>query len=104
MTTVRLHELDAKATNLITNALRKLLSLSSTKQTVAQIIDDMPIRGHHYGLDYPLRHPHPDIEHRSAASDDATQLAEKLCSEMDFATLVVNAQVDLPLPSLFDAC
>jgi hypothetical protein len=104
MTTICLSDLKANAIDLIANALRKLLSLSSTQQTVAQIIDNLPIRGHHYGLDYPLRHPHPDIERRSAPSDYATQLAEKLCSEMDFSTLVVDAQVDLPLPSLFDAC
>jgi hypothetical protein len=100
MTTICLQDLKANATDLIANAVRKLLSLPSTQQTVAQIIDDMPIRRHHYGLDYPLRHPHPDIERRSAPSDDATQLAEKLCSELDLSTLTVDTQVNLPEPDL----
>lgn len=100
MTTICLSDLKASATDLITNALRKLLSLSLTQQTVAQIIDDMPIRGHHYGLDYPFRHPHPDVERRSTPSDDATQLAKKLCSEIDLSALVVDTQVRLPWPSL----
>lgn len=34
--------MNVDATTLVTNALRKLLSLTSTWDTVAQIIDDMP--------------------------------------------------------------
>lgn len=86
--------MNVDATRLITNALRKLLSLTSTWQTVAQIIDDMPIKGHYYGLNYVLRHPHPEIEHRTTSSEEAITLAQKFCSELDLSTLTVNVQVN----------
>jgi hypothetical protein len=93
MATVCLHELNVDATRLITNSLRKLLSLTSTWQTVAQIIDDMPVKGHYYGLNYGLRYPHPEIEHRSTPSEEAMTLAQKFCSELDLSTLTVNVLV-----------
>lgn len=95
MTTVRLHELDVNAAELITNALRNLLSLASTQQTIAQIIDDMPIQGHYYGLNSSARYPDPDIERRPAPSDNATQVAQRLCSEFDLSTVAIKAKVSL---------
>jgi hypothetical protein len=93
MTTVCLHELHADAANLITQALRRLLSLPSTQQTVSQIIDNMPVKGHYYGMNYLGRHPHPDIEGRTIPSEDASQLARKFCLDLNLSALTIDAQV-----------
>jgi hypothetical protein len=104
MTTVSLYELHSDAAKLLTRALRRLLSVPSVQQTVAQIIDNMPIQGHYYGVNYLGRHPHPDVEHRAMPSEDATKLARKFCSELDLSTLAIHAQVNPQCAFSFPFC
>lgn len=90
---ISLHELHPLSASQLGSAVRKLLALSSVRLAFAQIIDNMPIKGHYYGDDRVLSHPHPDIESRDAPTQQSTEMARDLCTSLDPMTLKIDAKV-----------
>jgi hypothetical protein len=88
-----LHELHPASASRLDNAVRKLLGMSSVRLAFAQIIDNMPVRGHYYGHDNALAYPHPDIESRDAPTKQSMEMAQDLCTSLDPMTLKVDANV-----------
>ena len=98
-TRIPLHGLNQPCSQLLEKVLRRLLCLSTTQQAIAEIIDDMPISSHYFGLNNIFDQPHPDIQHRLKPSSRAEELASKLCETLDPLTLPVDAKVSF-LPQI----
>lgn len=91
--TVALHEQNHPYSELLERVLRRLLGLSATQLAVAELMDDMPIRDHYF-CGKILVHPrHPEIEHRLRPSDQAMEVAFKLCQILEPQTFPVDPQV-----------
>ncbi|KAK2752867.1 hypothetical protein FQN54_008020 [Arachnomyces sp. PD_36] len=88
--TVKLNELQSEPAQFICRVIYRVMSMTITRQTVAQIVDNMPIRGNYVGSNGIAMIEHPDIETRSQPSSDATKRASELCSDVDPMTLDVD--------------
>lgn len=70
---MKIQDLTPDNTRLISRVVRKILSLNVTKETIAQIVDNMPINRDYIGQDTEFMLKHPDIENRTEPSAEATK-------------------------------
>lgn len=91
--TIELHELHSELRQLIYCIIRKILSMTVTKETIAQIIDNMPIKGNYVGITTYDMIAHPDIETRSQPSSEAIRQAGEVCANIDPMALNVDLRV-----------
>jgi hypothetical protein len=80
-----------------------MMNLFVIRQTIAQIIDNIPIRGQFYGR-IPNEDPaHPDIEQPTSPTEEVTTLASHFCDSFDPANVTLEALVsvddEMSLPS-----
>lgn len=88
-----LRKIHSEQAHIIDKVVRKILSLKVTKETIAQIIDNMPIKGNYRGEEDSFMTAHPDIETRSQPSEEATREASELCAGIDPMSLDIDVQV-----------
>lgn len=79
--------------HLIDRIIRRFFSMELTKETIAQIIDNMPIKGNYVGLENEWITAHPDIETRSQPSAEAMDRARKICADIDPTSLDFDKRV-----------
>lgn len=91
---VFIHELHPNAAALLTKGIHNLFRMTITQEALAQIIDNMPIKGHYYGPHATNRQPHPDIESRREPSKEASSLARELGLAVDPMDVKVDAEVE----------
>jgi hypothetical protein len=89
---VSVHELHPDAATRLSVGIRNLLDSTLTQTALAQIVDNMPIKGHFYGSSGVDRQPHPDIASRTAPTDEALSLAGELAAALEPMTLRIDAQ------------
>ena len=70
-----------------------MLSLSIFRQTIGQIIDEIPIQGHYFGKKRSDESALPDIEHRTSPTEEACRLATQFCDSFDPTDLTLETQV-----------
>jgi hypothetical protein len=92
---VSLHQLKPENSSRVKHAIGNILALNSTQLAIAQIKDNKAIRGHFHVQRRPSDKRQPDIELRSAPSDDAMKFAQDYCQEFDPTDLKIDAQVSI---------
>jgi hypothetical protein len=63
------------------------------RQTIGQIIDEIPIQGHYYGQKRSEEFALPDIEHRTSSTEEGCRLATQFCDSFDPTNLTLETQV-----------
>lgn len=90
---VSVHELHHNAATQLATGINQIFQMNITQEALAQIIDNMPTRGHYYGCHAANRQPHPDIESRTKPSAQALSLARELATTLDSLNVKVDAEV-----------
>lgn len=90
---IKLGDIHPDRAQIINRITRYVLSLTITKETVAQVIDNMPTKGNYIGSESTTLTAHPDIETRSQPSDEAMLSASEICASTDLMVYNVDARV-----------
>lgn len=94
--TIALHQLHSECSTPLEDILRRLLSLGSTQQALAQIVDGIPTRDNYFGPpDSMWYQRHPDIAAHVISSEEASSSTSQFCSQLDLKTINVTATVGL---------
>ena len=72
-----------------------MLNLFVVRQTIAQIIDNVPIKGQFYGRIVSEDSAHPDIELPTLPTEKASTLALQFSNSFDPANLTLEAPVSV---------